>query len=334
MRLQVYKIHSDFYYVKNCAKNGHEFFVCKLKDVLKKAKQDVVVGDFVDLSDDNNFIVSVKKRKNYINRPKTANVDLALVMSAFKEPGLDFIQLNRYLCYLKYYNIPCVICINKEDLETDYENVVAKVKQIYEPLNYKIFFISAKNNIGLDELKEFVKNKTVVLAGLSGVGKSTLLNSLSKNNLVKTGKVSQKTLKGTHTTRHLEIVDFDGFKIIDTPGFSKLKFDFILPNQVIDLFDDLKIYKEGCRYSNCLHNAKEIGICNVFDNSDKINISRYESYLCFLDEAIEYKKEISKKSIKKEELKKLSGDKTKVKISKRKREASRNTINQKIDKEK
>ena len=98
MQAQVFKIHSDFYYVKNFE---HGNLTCKLRDVLKKQKIEIRVGDFVELSEDNNFISSLVERKNFLNRPKVSNIDCALIVCALKEPELDFIQLNRYLTYLK-----------------------------------------------------------------------------------------------------------------------------------------------------------------------------------------------------------------------------------------
>lgn len=327
MHFQVYKIHSDFYYVKN----SNDEYVCKLRDILKKQKTDIAVGDYVKLSEDKKFVVSLVQRKNFLLRPKTANIDLAIVMVSFKQPELDFVQLNRYLTYLKFYNINSAICVNKEDLENDLKTAKQKIKNIYEKLGYKLFFICAKNNLNLSDLKKYIKNKNIILMGQSGVGKSTLTNALIPNFNARTNCVSLKSQKGCHTTRHSEIVEYNDFKITDTPGFSCLKFDFILPHVLIDYFDDLKIYKNDCKYSNCLHNNPDDTDCNIIKNLNKIEKTRYDSYLNFLDETFEYKKTISKRSLKKELLKKDTGDKIITKISKRKRQQARNTINQQIE---
>ena len=327
MQAQVFKIHSDFYYVKNFE---GESFTCKLRDVLKKQKIDVRVGDFVELSNDNQFISLLLPRKNSINRPKVSNIDCALVVCALKEPELDLIQLNRYLTYLKYNNIEVAICFNKEDLIDDLSKKKNEICSIYEKLGYNLFFISAKDKLDLDELSKFIKNKTIVFCGMSGVGKSTLLNAFNPELELRTGEVSQKTQRGCHTTRHCEIVEYKNFKVIDTPGFSCLKFDFLLPDKLIELFDDINKYALDCKYSDCLHDSINDSTCAVIQNLDKIDKSRYESYLLFLAESLEYKNLISKRSIKDEAKSKNVGNRVSVKISKRKRDASRNTSKQQM----
>lgn len=327
MQAQVFKIHSDFYYVKN---SKHETFTCKLRDVLKKQKIDIRVGDFVELSNDNQFISSLMPRKNCLNRPKVSNIDCALIVCALKEPELDLIQLNRYLTYLKFNNIECAICFNKEDLIDDLEDKKHVIRSIYEKLGYKLFFISAKDKLDLEELKDFIKGKTITLCGMSGVGKSTLLNTFNDEINLRTGNVSLKTQKGCHTTRHCEIIECNDFKIMDTPGFSCLKFDFLLPDKLIELFDDINQFAHNCKYSDCKHDNQNDLTCEVIKNLDKIDESRYKSYLMFLEESLEYKELISKRSIKDEAKNKNVGNRISVKISKRKRDSSRNTSKQKI----
>ena len=106
---------------------------------------------------------------------------------------------------------------------------------------------------------------------MSGVGKSTLLNVLNPEINLRTGEVSPKTQKGCHTTRHCEIIECDNFKIVDTPGFSCLKFDFLLPDKLIELFDDIKQYAGICKYVDCLHNNNNDITCGVIQNLEKIN---------------------------------------------------------------
>lgn len=326
MQGRVFKIHSDFYYVKT---DGGDLLECKLREVLKKQNTRVYVNDIVQI-EENSVIYKVNKRKNFLPRPSVANLDLMVVVSSLLEPKLDFVQLNRYLIFLKYNKIPAVLCFNKEDLmeNDDFEQTKEEIKNIYEPLKYKFIFTSAKEKNGLIEFKKTLKGKTVALCGLSGVGKSSILNALNPDLKIKTKTVSTKTERGVHTTRHVEIMEFKDFNIIDTPGFSNLKFDFLLPQQLGDLFDEIKSRKNLCKFKDCLH-VNEEG-CNVIKNSDNINIARYQSYIEFLKEAQEYKKQISKRGNKKELSHKVSHGKIKLKLNRRKRENSRNTLKQQV----
>lgn len=319
---QIYKIHSDFYYV-SFNNNNYE---CKLREVLKKQKQTIVVGDYVEF--ENGAILSVLDKKNYIPRPNVANIDQIIIVSAVKEPELDFKQLNRYICFAKYYGIPAKLCFNKNDLSSD-DSTIEKVFQIYEPLGYDIVFTSAKENDGIEEFKEILEGKISVLCGNSGVGKSSLINSINPRFNLRTKSVSEKTERGTHTTRHCEIIKLtENTKIVDTPGFSNLKFDFLMPAEVGNLFEEIKQYKEYCKFADCLHET-ETG-CSVLENLDEIDISRYESYLAFVNEAKEYKERVKYTGTKRtrETNFKSKHDKIAVKISSKKRESARNTTKQ------
>lgn len=322
---QIYKIHSDFYYVDD----GVNSFECKIREVLKKQKEKILVGDFVEF--ENGVITNLIERKNFIKRPSVANIDQIIIVSALKQPDLDLHQLNRYIALAKYYNIPTVLCFNKEDLKWE-KQLGEKIKKIYSPLGYKIVFTSATEHKGIKNFEKILDNKTSVLCGNSGVGKSSLVNAINPDLNLRTKQVSEKTLKGTHTTRHCEIIKLNNSsRIVDTPGFSNVKFDFILPADVDLLFDDIAKFRDDCKYSDCLHiNEDE---CNVLNNIDKIDSTRYESYLAFIDEAKEYKERIKYEGKKQENNKKFVHNKHIAKISEKKRQSARNTLKQNIYKD-
>lgn len=325
MQGQIYKIHSDLYSVQMDGKT----FECKVREVLKKQKERIVVGDFVEF--DNGVISKILPKKTFISRPAVANVDQLVVVSALKHPDLDFHQLNRYLSLAKYYKIPAVLCFNKDDLGLN-SNMQDKIISIYEPLGYKIVFTSALEKRGIEAFGKVLKGKISALCGNSGVGKSSLVNALNPNVNLKTKSISDKLKRGTHTTRHCEIISLDSTtSIVDTPGFSNIRFDFILPHEVDLLFNEMLYDREFCKYGNCLH-INEDG-CEVLKNLDKIDPTRYESYIEFVNEALEYKERVKYNGIKKETSQKVKNNKVIAKISDKKRQAARNTMKQMIYKE-
>lgn len=321
---QIFKIHSDFYYIESQGKS----FECKLREVLKKQKTEVFVGDFVEF--DNGAITKILPRKNFITHPAVSNIDQVVIISAVKEPDLSFTQLNRYISFAKYHKLNAVLCFNKNDLSDD-DKTIEKVFSIYEPLGYDILFTSAVEGYGLEDFKKILQGKTSVLCGASGVGKSSLINAVSGINL-RTKEVSDKTGRGTHTTRHCEIIKLnDKSRIVDTPGFSNLKFDFLMPNEVDSLFEEIGRYKVECKFPDCLH-IHETN-CAVKAHLGEIDETRYESYIDFVEEAKTYKEKVKYQGTKKETTSKLAHSKTAVKISSRKRESARNTKKQNIYKD-
>ena len=322
---QIYKIHSDFFYVRIDA----ETFECKVREVLKKQKEKILVGDYVEFN--NGHIEKILPRKNYIARPSVANIDQIVIVSALKQPDLNFIQLNRYIALAKYYKIPTVLCFNKDDLDFD-ENLINDILNIYQTLGYKIVFTSATEHQGIKSFEELLEGKISVLCGNSGVGKSSLINSINPQFNLRTKAVSEKLQRGTHTTRHCEIIKInENSSIVDTPGFSNVKFDFIMPAEVDLLFDEMIPLRDNCKYSDCLH-INEDG-CNVLENFELIDDTRYESYLEFVKEAKEYKEKVKYEGKKVENSKKFINNKSVAKISERKRLGARNNLKQKVYKE-
>ena len=268
-------------------------------------------------------------RKNYISRPSVANIDQIVVVSALKEPDLNLNQLDRYIALAKFHNIKIILCFNKSDLEWD-KHIKSRVLDTYK--DFEIVFTSATEHKGLKEFEKLLNGKMSVLCGGSGAGKSSLVNALNPALRLRTGEVSDKLQRGTHTTRHCEIVKInEDSRIVDTPGFSNVKFDFILPADVDLLFDDIAQFRDGCKYSDCLH-INEDG-CSVLANLDKIDLSRYESYRAFVEEAKEYKERIKYQGKKKEDFKKIINDREVAKISGKKRQSSRNNMKQQLYKE-
>ena len=327
MQGQVYKIHSDFFYVNTPT----GIFECKLREVLKKQKQSILVGDFVVLDQVNNnsmqaCIYSVAKRQNYISHPKAANVSQAIIVSALKEPELSFEQLDRYLALCEYHKIKPILCFNKEDLLSD-GRLEDKIESIYKKLGYELIFTSALKKKGIDKLKQILRNNCSILCGSSGVGKSSLINAITGTTRIRTKEVSTKTSKGTHTTRHCEIIKIeDDSAIIDTPGFSHLKFDFLLPYDVQNLFPELRDVEKTCKYNNCLH-IHEDG-CTIKESLDCMSEFRYESYTKLVNEAKEFKTKITYSGNKVESKTKINKNKVMTKISTKKRDTARKTANQ------
>lgn len=329
MRGQVYKIFSDFYYV-----NTNEGSVeCKLRDVLKKKSENVIVGDFVTLESvtENKtqaFISGVLPRKNFLSRPKVANISCAIIVSSLRNPDFDFEQLNRYIALCEYHKIKPVLCFNKTDLNDD-EDFVKNIQKIYQNLGYRTFFISALLNHGIKEIEKLFNGELAILCGASGVGKSTLINDLTNNSFnLQTKTVSHKTKRGVHTTRHCEIYKInENSSIVDTPGFSNVKFDFLLPKDVQKLFPEFITFK-GCKFKDCLH-IRENG-CEVIKNIDKIAPSRYESYKKFVNEAFEYKQKLTFEGNKRESSFKINKGIEIAKLSENKRSFSRKLIKQNV----
>ena len=329
---QVFKIHSDFYYVNT--QNG--IFECKLRDILKKAGKEVIVGDFVkfdnNLNDKSlNFITEILERKNFLLRPKVANVTQSIIVTSVKNPDINFEQLDRFIALSEYNKIKPVLCFNKCDIDGA-EEVIQKVKEVYTPLGYDIYYISALYKRGIDEFFGILKDNISIFYGSSGVGKSSIVNLLSSSLNLKIQKVSEKNQRGIHTTRHCEIYSIDdNVSVVDTPGFSNIKFDFLMPKDIERLFREFKQNEYVCKFKDCLH-INEAG-CGVLSNEKFFAESRRISYEKFTEEAKIYKEKVKNSGNKTESAVKYNRGKNITKISDVRRTLSRRVQKQNISEE-
>ena len=256
---------------------------CKAKGIFRNQKIKPFVGDDVvlELLDEEKkqaLIVELLPRKSQLIRPAVANVDQAVIVFAVKEPEPNWNLLDRFLILMKKQNIPVIICFNKIDLISEEDCV--KIAKGYQNSGYEIHFLSAKKEVGIKQLESILKGKTTVLAGPSGVGKSTLVNLLQSEVVMETGAVSEKIKRGKHTTRHSEFIWLEeNTYILDTLGFSSLDIEEIEAEELKAYFPEFLSYEAQCRFRGCVHeNEPE---CAVKQAVKEGNIARrrYDSYL-------------------------------------------------------
>ena len=273
-----------FYYVDT--DNG--LYECRARGIFRKNKITPLVGDFVKISvvDEENkkgVVEEIAERETELVRPPIANVNKALIVFAVKNPTPHLSLLDRFIVLAERENLEIVIILTKIDLDDD--NTFEKIKNIYEPCGYKVIGVSNLENKNIDKVKEELKDNTVVFAGPSGVGKSSLLNQIDSNFQLKTGDVSDKIKRGKHTTRHAELFELKfGGMVADTPGFSSLTLDDIEDIDLKDYFIEFEDY-DDCKFgSRCIHQNEPN--CAVKEAVEKGEIpkERYESYIQLLNE--------------------------------------------------
>ncbi len=269
-------------------------YACKAKGIFRKENIKPLVGDDVEIEithegDKEGNIVEILPRKNALIRPAVANVDQALVIFAVKKPNPNFNLLDRFLVSMEKQGVPTVICFNKIDFTDDEE--MAALRAIYEPAGYQVLFISAKEEIGLDTLRECLRGKTTTVAGPSGVGKSTTINKLAPHQEMETGAISEKIDRGKHTTRHSEIITLgDESYIIDTPGFTSLYIDELEKEELQDYFPEIAREEPGCKFIGCSHIAEPSCAVKAALSEGRIHEMRYEHYCAMYEELKDKKK--------------------------------------------
>jgi len=280
---QIVRALSSFYYVQ--FEDG--VIECKARGLFKKNNISPLVGDYVlfDLTDNNHgLITEVKPRKNELVRPPISNVDQALLVFSAKEPDINFMLLDKFLVHVEQANIEPIICVTKLDLVDVNDEELEKQLQVYKSIGYTVIKTS-KLGEDLNELESILRDKVTVFSGQSGVGKSTLLNSLLPFLDLETGDISHRLGRGKHTTRVVQLINLPfGGAVADTPGFSQLDFSGIESVDLENYFIEFSHYSSQCRFRGCNHcNEPGCAVKSAVEDN-RIAKERYEHYLEFLEE--------------------------------------------------
>lgn len=265
----------------------NELYTCDARGKLKKDDIKPVVGDKVNfeitkIEEKTGVIEEILPRKNYIKRPKIANINQIVLVISSKMPKPDLLMLDKQLAFAEYMNIKPIIVINKIDLAKE---IAEEIKEQYKFTNYEIIETNAKENVGIYELRNVLKNKISVFSGNSGVGKSTLLNDLFEDNLTLEGKISSKNKRGKNTTTTVKLYELEENTFIaDSPGFSTFDIYEIETTNLAEYFVEFKEYIENCEFVGCTHIKEEnCGIKQAL-KENKISQNRYERYIKIYEE--------------------------------------------------
>lgn len=298
----VYKSTGSWYSVKT---EDGVFYQCRIKGKFRikgiKSTNPIAVGDVVDFELDHSsdqvigLITNIHDRKNYIVRKSVnlskqihiiaSNIDQLFLLVTMNYPLTSTTFIDRFLATAEAYNIKAILVFNKIDTleEEEFDNQLF-LQHIYTSIGYKCIRVSATQGIGIEELKELMKGKTSMFSGHSGVGKSTLVNTLEPSLNLKTSEISESNKQGQHTTTFAEMYDLAfGAKIIDTPGIRGFGMVDMQPQEVTDYFPEFFKLKQHCKFNNCLHkNEPNCAVKEALER-DEIFWSRYRSYLQILE---------------------------------------------------
>ncbi|MEO8720479.1 MAG: ribosome small subunit-dependent GTPase A [Ginsengibacter sp.] len=299
MKALVYKSTGSWYVVRN---EEGEAFKARVKGKFKiddiTSTNPIAVGDVVDVDqeegEDSIVITNIHQRKNYITRQSphnkhlqhivAANLDQCILLATLKDPKTSTGFMDRFLVTSEAYHIPAIIVFNKSDLykKTDKERF-EHIRSIYEKIGYPVYLMSINENSGIDEVNDLLRNKTTLISGHSGVGKSSFINTIFPENIIKTQEVSGWSGKGLHTTTFAEMFDLPfGGKIIDTPGLREFAMMDIEPQELSHYFPEMKALINDCHFNNCMHIEEPGCAVKPAVEENKISPERYISYLNIL----------------------------------------------------
>ena len=268
-------------------------FICKARGLFRKQNQTPIVGDNVSFSlnadGETGYLLSIEARKNELIRPMVANIDKLFIVVSASKPAVDLLLVDKLLLCCEKLRIEPVLIINKCD-DADAASIDG-IRKEYSLTGYRIYTVSAVTGDGIEALRSELEGSAVCFAGQSAVGKSSLLNALIPGMKLEVGELSRKTERGRHTTRHAELIPIgNGGAVLDTPGFSLLENIECEPEEIKNLYPELRRHVFECRFSGCLHISepgcavKEEIVGRDFDSE------RYNRYVRLVKEAMENRK--------------------------------------------
>lgn len=291
MKGKIIKGISGFYYVHIA---GSGIYECKAKGIFRNRKMKPLVGDDVEIeildeTEKKGNITEICPRENELLRPAVANIDQALLVFAVSEPKPNLNLLDRFLVSMGVQNIPVTICFNKKDLGSGQD--LADIGRIYRDCGFPVLFTSAAKGEGMEALSPLLAGKTSAVAGPSGVGKSSIVNSLQQNVQMETGDVSRKIGRGKHTTRHSQLIPMGGSAyIMDTPGFGSLDIPGLFADKLWNYYAEFLPFEPYCRFKGCSHiHEPNCGIRTALLEGN-IHRQRYETYVSIYQELKENEK--------------------------------------------
>ncbi|RXT15052.1 ribosome small subunit-dependent GTPase A [Ammoniphilus sp. CFH 90114] len=277
---RIIKALSGYYYVLD----GQSIWQCRARGLFKKKGITPLVGDWVEYDQESNeegYIQSVGERTTELVRPPIANVDQAVLVFSLAQPAMSHLLLDKFLVHTESAGVRSIICLSKADLA---EDEIDEIEQLYQRIGYEVLVTSKYSDQGIAKLREMLQGHITVLAGQSGVGKSTLLNALFPGSNLQTGEVSERLRRGKHTTRHVELIPVEGGFVADTPGFSQLDFFEIEPVDLSYYYLEMKPYIPDCKFRGCTHLSEPKCAVREALELGMIAPSRYESYKQFIQE--------------------------------------------------
>ena len=285
MQGKIIKGIAGFYYIY--AEDGN-VYECKAKGIFRKDNFKPLVGDNVEITvldeeEKDGSVTSILPRRNSLIRPAVANVDQAFLIFAMENPKPNFLLLDRFLIMMKQQELPAVICFNKKDVGEKEE--MEKLYEIYTGCGYRVVLSSTYEGEGMDEIHEILKGKTTVVAGPSGVGKSSITNCMQGEVQMETGEISKKLKRGKHTTRHSQVIPVEkNTFLVDTPGFSSLYLTDMKEEELRDYFPEFVMYEPQCRFQGCMHIHEPGCAVKKALSEGKISQQRYDNYLALYEE--------------------------------------------------